>query len=85
MIEASLLEQMLAAFNGLRPTDKEFEGVLAGIELYVRRAARLEDLDLSTVVSGRLVRSLDGNPSGVQSKSSLQRSVDSKKSNEGGS
>ena len=85
MIEVSLLEQMLAAFNGLRPTDKEFEGVLAGVELYGRRAARLEDLDLSTVVSGRLVRSLDGNPSGTQSKSSPRKTSVSKKSNEGSS
>ena len=78
MIEASLLEQMLAAFNGLRPTDKELKGVLAGVELYGRRAARLEDLDLATVISGRLVRALDGNPPAKLSESPVE------KSNEGG-
>ena len=78
MIEASLLEQMLAAFNGIRPTDKELKGVLAGVELYGRRAARLEDLDLATVISGRLVRALDGNPSAIERASPVE------KSNEGG-
>ena len=53
---------MLREFGGVEPTEEEMEEVLASVRNYQQRAERLGELDLSTVLSGRLLRAQEGGP-----------------------
>ena len=62
MVTEDTLRAMLREFGGVEPTDEEMERVLASVRNYQQRAERLGELDLSTVLSGRLLHAQEGGP-----------------------
>lgn len=62
MVTEDTLRAMLREFGGVEPTDDEMERVLASVNTYLQRAQPLSDLDLSTVLSGRLLHAQEGGP-----------------------
>lgn len=62
MVTEDTLRAMLREFGGVEPTDEEMERVLISVNTYLQRAQPLGDLDLSTVLSGRLLHAQEGGP-----------------------
>ena len=62
MVTEETLRAMLREFGGVEPTEEEMERVLASVRNYQQRAEPLGDLDLSTVLSGRLLHAQEGGP-----------------------
>ena len=62
MITEDTLRAMLRDFGGVEPTPEEMERVLISVNTYMQRAAPLGELDLSTVLSGRLLHAQEGGP-----------------------
>ena len=62
MVTEDTLRAMLREFGGVEPTEAEMERVLASVNTYRQRAQPLGDLDLSTVLSGRLLHAQEGGP-----------------------
>ena len=62
MVTAETLRAMLREFGGVEPTEEEMARVLASVRNYQQRSERLGELDLSTVLSGRLLRAQEGGP-----------------------
>ena len=62
MITEDTLRAMLRDFGGVEPTEEEMERVLASVRNYQQRAEGLSDLDLATVLSGRLLHAEEGGP-----------------------
>ena len=62
MVTEDTLRAMLREFGGVEPTEAEMERVLASVNTYLQRAEPLGELDLSTVLSGRLLHAQEGGP-----------------------
>ena len=62
MLTKETLRTMLLELGGVEPTAEEMDGVLASVHTNQQRAERLAELDLSTVLSGRLLRAREGGP-----------------------
>jgi hypothetical protein len=54
------LRAMIQSFNGFELTDEELERVRPELDNYVREMEKLRALDLSAVMSSRLIRALEG-------------------------
>ena len=54
------LQAMIRAFNGFELTDEELERVRPELDNYVNAMERLCELDLSAVMSSRLIRAQEG-------------------------
>ena len=54
------LKALIEEYQGIPLSDEELKRVLPEIEVYVRGVEQLRKLDLSAVVSGRLVRAQEG-------------------------
>jgi len=54
------LRAMLETFGGLEMTDEELDQSLPSVKLYAEQAKKLNDLDLTEVFSGRLLRVEEG-------------------------
>jgi hypothetical protein len=54
---------MIRDYHGLEISDEEFELVLPAIEGYLAEVEKLKDLDLSNVLSSRLLRAKEGGES----------------------
>ena len=55
-IQNETLKAMMRDYNGLELSDEELELVRPELESYLAELEKLEDLDLSDVFSGRLMR-----------------------------
>lgn len=62
MFTEETLRAMLRDFGGVEPTQEEMERVLVSVNTYLQRAQPLGELDLSTVLSGRLLHAQEGGP-----------------------
>ena len=62
MVTEDTLRAMLREFGGVEPTEAEMERVLASVNTYRQRAQPLGELDLSAVLSGRLLHAQEGGP-----------------------
>ncbi len=54
------LKALIEDYQGIALSDEELKRVLPEIEVYVRAVEQLRKLDLSAIVSGRLVRVQEG-------------------------
>ena len=54
------LRNILREFGGLEMTDEELTEAVPTVQAYVDRLAKVKDLDLSKVMSARLLRAKEG-------------------------
>ena len=54
------LRSMLSELGGLEMSDEELDQALPTVQAYVDRLAKVKDLDLSKVMSARLLRAKEG-------------------------
>ena len=54
-IDKETLRSMARRFNAMPLSESELEGAVPVVQAYVRSARQLEGLDLSEVVSGRII------------------------------
>ena len=54
------LQAMIHAYHGFALTDDELELVRPELENYLKEVAKLRDLDLANVMSGRLLQAQEG-------------------------
>ncbi len=54
------LQAMIQSFNGFELTDEELERVRPELDNYVKEMEKLRQLDLSGVMSSRLIRAQEG-------------------------
>jgi hypothetical protein len=54
------LQAVIRSFNGFELTDEELERVRPELDNYVREMEKLRELDLSAVMSSRLLRAQEG-------------------------
>ena len=59
-ISDATLKRMIAEYGGFELSDAELEMVRPELENYLAELQNLRDLDLSSVMSGRLLRAGDG-------------------------
>jgi Asp-tRNA(Asn)/Glu-tRNA(Gln) amidotransferase C subunit len=59
-IPKETLEEMVRVFRGLDLSDEEIDKVQANLETYLEEMAKLEELDLSSVFSARLLNAGEG-------------------------
>ena len=59
-VTRELLRAMLDTFGGLEMSDEELDNVLPIVQGYADQAANLQELDLATVFSARLLRADEG-------------------------
>lgn len=59
-ISKATLQAIIQAYDGFALTDDEIERVRPELETYLQESANLRALDLSTVLSGRLLRAQEG-------------------------
>jgi hypothetical protein len=59
-IPNATLQAMIQAFNGFELTDEELERVRPELDNYVNAMEKLRELDLSAVMSSRLIRAQEG-------------------------
>lgn len=59
-IPNATLQAMIQAFNGFALTDEELERVRPELDNYVNAMEQLRELDLSAVMSSRLIRAQEG-------------------------
>jgi hypothetical protein len=62
-ISVDTLKAMIRDFHGLEMSDEELELALPAIEGYLAEVEKLKDLDLSNVLSSRLLRAKEGGES----------------------
>lgn len=55
-VSKETLRRMLDEFGGLELSDAELDRVLPHVQAYTETASKLKQLDLSMVLSGRLLR-----------------------------
>ena len=53
------LQAMIEAYHGFALTDDELELVRPELESYLKEVEKLRELDLASVMSGRLLRTLE--------------------------
>ncbi|MGE3539317.1 MAG: hypothetical protein AB7N91_18035 [Candidatus Tectimicrobiota bacterium] len=61
-IPNATLQAMIQAYHGFELTEDEIEQVRPELETYLREVDTLRALDLSNVLSGRLLRAQEGGP-----------------------
>jgi hypothetical protein len=54
------LQAMIRSYHGFELTDEELERVRPELENYLNEVEKLRDLDLSSVMSSRLLRAQEG-------------------------
>jgi hypothetical protein len=54
------LQAMIRAYHGFELTDAELELVRPELESYLQEVEKLRELDLASVMSGRLLRAQEG-------------------------
>ncbi|MEE9148781.1 MAG: hypothetical protein V3U27_15425 [Candidatus Tectomicrobia bacterium] len=59
-ISNETLQAMIQAYHGFELTDAELELVRPELENYVKEVEKLRELDLSSVMSSRLLRAQEG-------------------------
>ena len=59
-ISNETLQAMSQAYHGFELTDAELELVRPELENYVKEVEKLQELDLSSVMSSRLLRAQEG-------------------------
>ena len=59
-ISNETLQAMIQAYHGFELTDAELELVRPELESYVKEVEKLRELDLSSVMSSRLLRAQEG-------------------------
>lgn len=57
------LQAMIRSYNGFALTDEELERVRPELDTYLREVEKLRDLELSRVMSSRLLRAQEGGQS----------------------
>ena len=65
-VSKDTLKAIIQEYGGIPLSDEELDLVSPEVESYLREVAQLRDLDLASVVSGRLMRAAEGddNPTG---------------------
>ena len=63
-ISQETLRAMIRDYGGFELSDEELGLVLPEIEIYLREVEVLRELDLSNVMSSRLLRAQEGQPDG---------------------
>ena len=63
-ISQETLRAMIRDYGGFELSDEELGLVLPEIEIYLREVEVLRELDLSKVMSSRLLRAQEGQPDG---------------------
>ena len=59
-VSKETLRNILSEFGGLEMTDDELAKAVPMVQAYVDRLEKIKDLDLSTVMSSRLLRAKEG-------------------------
>ena len=59
-ISNETLRAMVREFHGFEVSDEELDGLRPDLESYLAEVERLRELDLSNVVSARLIRAQEG-------------------------
>ena len=59
-VSVETLKAMIRDYGGFELTDEEFELIRPELESYLNEVEKLEELDLSDVLSGRLLRVDEG-------------------------
>jgi len=59
-IPNEMLQAMIKSYHGFELTDDELERVRPELENYLNEVDKLRDLDLSNVMSSRLLRAQEG-------------------------
>ena len=59
-VSKDTLKAMIQEYGGIPLSDEELDLVAPEVESYLREVAQLRDLDLSSVMSGRLMRVQEG-------------------------
>ena len=59
-VSKDTLKAMIREYGGIPLSDEELELVAPEVESYLKEVAQLRDLDLSSVMSGRLMRADEG-------------------------
>jgi len=59
-IPNEMLQAMIKSYHGFELTDDELERVRPELENYLNEVDKLRDLDLSSVMSSRLLRAQEG-------------------------
>ena len=63
-VSQQTLRAMIQDYGGLELTDEELAIILPEIESYLAEVETLRELDLSQVMSSRLLRAEEGQPNG---------------------
>ncbi len=63
-VSQQTLRAMIQDYGGLELSDEELAVVLPEIESYLAEVETLRELDLSQVMSSRLLRAVEGQPNG---------------------
>ena len=59
-VSKDTLKAMIREYGGIPLSDEELELVVPEVESYLKEVGQLRDLDLSAVMSGRLMRADEG-------------------------
>ena len=59
-VSKDTLKAMIREYGGIPLSDEELELVAPEVESYLKEVGQLRDLDLSSVMSGRLMRADEG-------------------------
>ena len=59
-VSKDTLKAIVEEYGGIPISDEELDLVAPEVESYLREAAQLRDLDLSSVMSARLMRAAEG-------------------------
>jgi hypothetical protein len=59
-IPKATLQAMIQSYQGFELTDEELERVRPELDNYMQEVEKLRDLDLSSVMSARLLRAQEG-------------------------
>ena len=60
VVTKETLRAIFREFGGLEPTDDDLDEVLANVQAYVECAEKLRQVDVSSVLSSRLLRAQEG-------------------------
>ncbi len=60
-VSKDTLKAIIQEYGGIPLSDEELDLVAPEVESYLREVAQLRDLDLSSIMSGRLLRAAEGN------------------------
>jgi hypothetical protein len=61
-IQTETLKAILRDYHGFALSDEEFERIRPELDSYLREVEKLQELDLSQVLSSRLLRAQEGGP-----------------------